>query len=115
MSEPHELIDRKEYYYVIKAFRDNEDPNKIHYLFDHDTCLARFPEGIVWNNKIGVWENIEGFDEFETAVCDDIWDKLNMLQTVEKYIWESRLAKQEKIALETLEGVENAIEATEEN
>lgn len=88
MSEPHELIDRKEYYYVIKAFRDNEDPNKIHYLFDHDTCLARFPEGIVWNNKTGVWENLNGEDAFDSSVCDDVWEKLNMLETARKYIHE---------------------------
>jgi hypothetical protein len=88
MAERHGMIDRKEYYYVIKAFRDNEDPNKIHYLFDHDTCLARFSEGIVWNNKTGVWENIEGEDAFDIAVCDDVWEKLNMLDAAQKYIYE---------------------------
>ena len=88
MAERHGMIDRKEYYYVIKAFRDNEDPNKIHYLFDHDTCLARFQEGIVWNNKTGVWENIEGEDAFDIAVCDDVWEKLNMLDAAQKYIYE---------------------------
>lgn len=95
MSEKHGDIDRKEYYYVIKAFRDNEDPNKIHYLFDHDTCLARFPEGIVWNNKIGVWENINGEDAFDTAVCNDVWEKLNMLEAGKKYIYEIQEAMEE--------------------
>jgi hypothetical protein len=76
MAEEHGNIDRIEYYYVIKAWED-KDGNK-HYLFDHDTCSIRFPDGALFNNKIGQWVNLGDKSDKDTEFCDDIWEKLNM-------------------------------------
>lgn len=96
MAERHGDIDRKEYYYVIKAWQD-EDGNK-HYLFDHDTCSARFTEGVVWNNKIGQWGHMENSD-LDQEFCDEVWEKLNMEKSATKMIME----------------IQDAIEATEKD
>ena len=75
MPEEHGNIDRKEYYYVIKAWED-KDGDK-YYIFDHDQCAAVFPDGALWNNKIGQWSAVENSD-LDQEFCDEIWEKLNM-------------------------------------
>jgi len=85
MTERHGDIDRKEYYYVIKAWQD-EDGNK-YYIFDHDTCSSRFSEGVVWNNKIGQWGPMQN-SNLDQEFCDEIWEKLNMDKSAEKVIME---------------------------
>lgn len=95
MSERHGDIDRKEHYYVIKAWEDS-DGNK-YYLFDHDTCAVRFSEGAVFDNKLGVWISAKDNSDKDNEFCDDIWSKLNMDKAAEKIIME----------------VQDAIEATE--
>jgi hypothetical protein len=79
--EPHKNIDRIEYFYVIKAWKDNDGVNR--YLLDHETCEARFDDGVVWNNKIGQWSKIstEGSD-IDQAFCDELWNKLSMSESL---------------------------------
>lgn len=82
--EPHNNIDRKEFYYVIKAWKDKDNNNQ--YLLDHETCESRFNDGVVWNNKIGQWSKINNDDlSLDESFCDELWNKLNMseaLQTI---------------------------------
>lgn len=85
MTERHGDIDREEYYYVIKAWQD-EDNNK-HYLFDHDQCAVVFPDGAIWNNKIGQWSVVKN-SNLDQEFCDEIWDKLDMNKSAEKIIME---------------------------
>lgn len=102
MAERHGNIDRKEYYYVIKAWQDEDGKN--YYLFDHDTCSIRFSEGVVWNNKIGEWGHMENSD-LDQQFCDELWEKLNMEKGSEKIIFRIQ---------DEIEEIENAIEAAKE-
>lgn len=88
MAESHGNIDRKEFYYVIKAWEDS-DGNK-HYLFDHDTCSARFSEGAIWNNKTGEWSNTGDNSDKDQEFCDEIWMRLDMDNALAKLKMEVR-------------------------
>lgn len=100
MAEKHGDIDRKEHYFVIKGWQDEDGRN--YFITDHDTCEIKFQDGTVWNNKVGEWIRIEKDSlelEIDTALCDELWDKLDMNTSAKKIIME----------------VQDAIEAAEEN
>lgn len=80
--EPHVNIDKTEYYYVVKAWLDKDGNKK--YILDHETCEARFIDGVVWNNKIAQWSKISPErEDIDKSFCDELWDKLDMSSSLE--------------------------------
>jgi hypothetical protein len=79
MTEKHGSIDRIEYYYVVKAWYDKEN-GKEKFAFDHNTAASKFQDGMVWNNKIGEWSQIDTEDKAQADIVfiDEIWNKLGM-------------------------------------
>ena len=81
-SEPHGNINRKEFYYVIKAWRDKNNKNQ--YLLDHETCESRFIDGVIWNNKTGEWSKINNEDfQLDNIFCEELWNKLDMITALQ--------------------------------
>lgn len=80
MSEQHGDIDRKEHYFIIKAWK--QEDGSFSYSFDHDAAELYYPNA-VWNNKIGEWIDLNKNEDLmaeDQNIQSDIYNKLGMVQ-----------------------------------